>query len=361
MEKQQKNRIPKSYKRVLIVRFATLSDVAMTVPVVYSVCQAYPETHFIMVTRHVASTLFVNQPRNLTVEEVNFEEEFTGFNGTYKLYKYLDAEYNPEVMIDLHNDSTTWGLRWFFRIGNKSVKGINNGNREKKALTRRYNKRMLPLISTRERYREVFYRAGFAFNETFTSLFDENPSPSVFAEISEPKHDGERWIAIAPFAKHKEKIYPIHLMKKVLDEVAVWQGVKVFLFGRGETEQKVLDEWAGEYENVTSLATKRYGFPAELSLLSYCDVMVSMDSANMHLASLVCLPVVSVWGATHPYCGFMGWHQDPRNAVQINVLCRPCSVIGDKPCRYNDSFCLSGISPSLIISHIKNVIDDKKI
>lgn len=358
MEEQRKNRLPKQYKRVMIVRFTALSDVAMTVPVVYSVCDAYPDTNFVMVTRHVASTLFVNKPANLDVEGVNLDEEFTGLTGLYKLYKYLKAEYNPEVVIDLHDDAKTRLFGMFFKMGGAKLKKINTGNSEKRALTRRHNKRMLPLISTRERYREVFYRAGFAFNETFSSLFGETkPEPSIFAEISEAKQAGECWIAIAPFAKHKEKIYPIHLMKKVLDEVVSWQGVKVFLFGRGEAEQKVLDEWAKEYENVTSLATKRYGFPAELSLLSYCDVMVSMDSANMHLASLVCLPVVSVWGATHPYCGFMGWHQDPRNAVQINVLCRPCSVLGDKPCRYNDTFCLSGISPTLIVARIKDVIE----
>ena len=52
---------------------------------------------------------------------------------------------------------------------------------------------------------------------------------------------------------------------------------------------------------MVSLAGKRYGFPVELSLVSWLDVMVSMDSANMHLASLVRTPVVRVWGATHPY------------------------------------------------------------
>ena len=54
----------------------------------------------------------------------------------------------------------------------------------------------------------------------------------------------------------------------------------------------------------------------ELNLMSHLDVMLSMDSANMHLASLVNIPVVSVWGATHPYAGFMVSPQNPLKAQE---------------------------------------------
>ena len=348
------------YRNVLIARFSALGDVAMTVPVVYSVCEAHPRTHFIMLTQPVASSLFVNSPANLTVIGVDVKKKYRGMKGIYRLYRDMKEQYDIDVFIDLHDVLRTWILGMFCTFGGVPVKRIDKGRSGKRALTRRYNKRMFPLISQRERYREVFYRAGFVFNETFKSLFGgKKPAPKVFAEITTPKKDGERWIAIAPFAKHPGKIYPPHLMRKVVDEVASWDGVKVFLFGGGAEEQKVLAEWDAAHENVTSLAVKRYGFPVELSLLSHCDVMVSMDSANMHLASLVCLPVVSIWGATHPYCGFMGWHQDQRDTVQLNMLCRPCSVFGNKPCRYKDFFCLNGIAPSLIITHIKDVLTRK--
>lgn len=348
------------YRNVLIARFSALGDVAMTVPVVYSVCEAHPHTRFIMLTQPVASSLFVNRPANLTVIGVDVKKKYRGVKGIYRLYSDMKEQYDIDVFIDLHDVLRTWILGMFCTFGVVPVKRIDKGRSGKRALTRRYNKRMFPLISQRERYREVFYRAGFVFNETFKSLFGgKKPEPEVFSEITTPKKDGERWIAIAPFAKHPGKIYPPHLMRKVVDEVASWDGVKVFLFGGGAEEQKVLAEWDAAHENVTSLAVKRYGFPVELSLLSHCDVMVSMDSANMHLASLVCLPVVSIWGATHPYCGFMGWHQDQRDTVQLNMLCRPCSVFGNKPCRYKDFFCLNGIAPSLIITHIKDVLTRK--
>ena len=88
--------------------------------------------------------------------------------------------------------------------------------------------------------------------------------------------------------------------------------------------------------------------------MSHLDVMVSMDSANMHLASLVAVPVVSVWGATHPCCGFLGWHQSEANVVQLSLDCRPCSIFGNKPCYRKDYACLD-IAPAVIVERVKNL------
>ncbi|MEG1765766.1 MAG: glycosyltransferase family 9 protein [Muribaculaceae bacterium] len=349
-----------NFKNVLIARFSALGDVAMTIPVVYSVCRANPETRFIMITQIVSSTLFINMPSNLVVLGVDIKDKYHGLHGLYNLSKELRAKYSIDAFVDLHDVLRTHILSLFFFIARIPVKRINKGRVGKRSLTRRRNKRMFPLISSRARYREVFYRFGFKFTELFESVFGENKADaSEFADISAPKKPNEKWIAIAPFAKHQGKVYPLTLMEKVLATLTKWDDTHVFLFGAGEQEQEILKSWVGKYPNVTSLAEKRNGFPKELALLSNIDVMVSMDSANMHLASLVKLPVVSVWGATHPYCGFMGWRQEEQNAVQLNMACRPCSVFGNKPCLTNDYFCLTGISPQMIISRIKKILDNE--
>ena len=82
--------------------------------------------------------------------------------------------------------------------------------------------------------------------------------------------------------------------------------------------------------------------------MAQLDLMISMDSANMHLASLLGVPVVSVWGSTHPYAGFYGWGQSGENAVQVELYCRPCSVFGNRACYRGDLACLQSISPVVI-------------
>lgn len=145
-------------------------------------------------------------------------------------------------------------------------------------------------------------------------------------------------------------------MEKVVAELAAMPSTKIFLFGGGDYERKILGEWASRYNGVTSLAESRHGFAVELALLSHLDTMMSMDSANMHLASLVGVRVVSVWGATHPYCGFKGFRQKEADIVQLPMTCRPCSVFGNKPCSRGDYHCLAGIPPQMIVTKVKSII-----
>ena len=86
--------------------------------------------------------------------------------------------------------------------------------------------------------------------------------------------------------------------------------------------------------------------------MSQLDVMLSMDSANMHLASLVGAPVVSIWGGTHLYAGFKGWNQKAEDCIQLDLPCRPCSVYGNKACSRGDYACMNGITPEQIIRAI---------
>jgi ADP-heptose:LPS heptosyltransferase len=84
--------------------------------------------------------------------------------------------------------------------------------------------------------------------------------------------------------------------------------------------------------------------------------MVSMDSANMHFASAVGTPVVSIWGATHPDFGFYGYGQDRANAMCANLPCQPCSAYGNKPCRFGDHRCMTAITPEMVMKKIETLI-----
>ena len=347
-------------KNVLVARFSALGDVAMTIPVMYSVCRCNPDIRFIFITKPATQSLFINAPENLVVIGLDLKEKYHGIGGLIKLFNDLRREYQFDAFADLHNVLRSHIIGTLCRIHRIPFKRINKGKANKRALTRKHNKVMLPLISSRARYREVFLGMGLPLEERFISLYGTGKGdPEKFAEITAPKQDEERWIGIAPFAMHKGKIYPIELMERVLAEISGWSNTKIFLFGGGEGERKVFASWVEKYPSTISLAEKRHGFPVELALMSHLDVMVSMDSGNMHLASIVSVPVVSVWGATHPYCGFKGWKQQETNMVQLSMDCRPCSVFGNKPCHRGDYHCLAGIPPQMIIDKVSNIINKK--
>ncbi len=348
---------PRRLRSVLIARFSALGDVAMTIPVVYSACYCYPDVTFTMVTRSSMSPIFLNPPANLNVVGIDLRK-YGNITGIYRLFRELRSKYHFEAFIDLHDVLRTKMLSFFCRLHAIPVATINKGRKGKNALTRRQNKVLLPLTSTRARYRQTFHSIGLPVESRFEGLFGENlkGNPELFSSISVPKLPGQAWVGIAPFAKHTGKIYPPAMMEQVVNHLSQTGYVKIFLFGGGPAEETTLTTWAQRYPDTISLAGKRYGFPAELALVSHLDVMITMDSANMHLASLVNTPVVSIWGATHPYCGFKGWRQKEDDIVQLPMTCRPCSVFGNKPCFRGDYHCLRGISPQQIIEHAMKYI-----
>lgn len=343
---------------VLMARFSALGDVAMTIPVVYSACRCYPDVSFVMLTRPALTGIFINPPKNLRVVGADVKHEYKGVLGLRRLASEMRREFRPDAFLDLHNVLRTNVIGLFLGLHGVRKYTLQKARARRRALTRRRNKVMLPMISQRARYREVFFQAGIAVNENFNGLYGgRGQAPvSAFACITQPKTSAdEKWVGIAPFAAHQGKIYPPELMEEVLDRLIAEgpEQLRVFLFGGGGREAEILSTWAGKYpDKVCSLAGKKYGFPAEIALLNHLDAMVAMDSANMHFASLAQTPTLSIWGATHPYCGFKAWRQSDKDAIQLPLSCRPCSVFGSKPCHRGDYLCMTAIRPETIYKRI---------
>jgi ADP-heptose:LPS heptosyltransferase len=333
----------------LVIRLSSLGDVAILIPALYPVALKNPDDRFILVTKKPLLPLFFNKPDNLTVFPVRTKDEHRGFIGLIRTIRELRREISrckaTDIKIaDLHAVFRSIVIDFFFRLKGAKIAVINKHRKAGKSLVRRQNKHFTPLQPTFNRYRQVFEKLGYDISRlNFNGLY--------------PKENTKRetWIGIAPFAKHPGKIYPFGLMETVVRILNNRPETKIFLFG-GKEDSDLLEEWTEKYRNAVSVAG-RMSFPDELSLMNRLNVMLSMDSANMHLASLVNTPVVSVWGATHPHAGFYGYNQNPDNAAQIDLPCRPCSIFGNKPCRMGNYACLTGISPQTVVDKIGEQIE----
>lgn len=340
--------------RILIIRFSAIGDVAMTIPVIHSLAVQYPQHEITVLSRAVLQPLFQGLPGNVRFVSADLKGSHKGFGGLNRLYGEL-KRMHFDYVADFHGVLRARFLRFRFWLTGVRVASISKGREGKRKLVRRRHKVLEMQESSFQRYADVLAQLGFPVALNFTSIYGEGKGD--FSQISSVAgFKGEtRWIGIAPFAKHTGKIYPLELQEQVIAHFASDPTVKVFLFGGGKEEQAVFDGWVLKYPSIVSMIGK-LNMNTELNLMSHLDVMLSMDSANMHLASLVNIPVVSVWGATHPYAGFMGWNQLPENAVQrLDLSCRPCSVYGQKPCFRGDYACLQGMKPGEVIEKIEAI------
>ncbi|MEG1563891.1 MAG: glycosyltransferase family 9 protein [Bacteroides sp.] len=340
--------------RILVIRFSALGDVAMTVPVIHSLAVQYPQHEIVVLSRAMLQPLFQGLPANVSFRSADLSGMHKGITGLNKLYAELKS-LHFDYVADFHNVLRTRYLRLRFLLSGTPVASICKGRAGKQRLVRRWHKVLAMQESSFQRYAGVLSAIGLPVSIKFASIYGEKKgSFAEIASVAGEKGD-TKWIGIAPFAKHQGKIYPLNLQEQVVAHFAADPAVKVFLFGGGKEEKAVFDCWAAKYPSVLSLIGL-LNLSTELNLMSHLDVMLSMDSANMHLASLVGIPVVSIWGATHPYAGFMGWKQLSENTVQQELPCRPCSVYGQKSCFLGDYRCLYGITPTQVIQKIERVI-----
>ena len=319
----------------------------MTIPLLYSLAEAYPDKQFILVSRERFGRFLVNAPANLLFEGVNLDD-YKGLAGLYRLKKRL-MKYRPDAIADLHDVLRTKILRFYLALSGVRCASQQKGRAEKRALVRPGGQKR-QLKSTFERYREVFVELGLDFTPDFVSLYGTGKGDLAMLGDVVPAKGDDKWVGIAPFARHGGKIYPAERLEKVVALLSAQPSLKLFCFGNGKEEEAVVNAWCAKYPNVFSFIGKS-DFSGELALISNLDLMLSMDSANMHIASLVNTPVVSVWGATSPLAGFLGWRQQSDDCVQLPLECRPCSVFGDKPCRSGGYRCMQ-IEPQMVVDKI---------
>lgn len=326
-----------------------MGDVAMCVPVLRALLNAHPELRLTMLSDARWAPLFTDLP-GLTFVGVELKGRHRGLLGLFRLFRELRQFPSIQAVADLHGVLRTYVLGGLFAFSGIPLQRIDKGRAAKRKLVARYHKIRQPLRSGVERYADVFRKLGLDFPAT--SLKAARPEKSTVASASRPL------IGVAPFAKHAEKAYPPERMRQVVARLAQ-QGYRIYLFGAAGVEAKQLAEWSSKLgDDVISLAGTM-SLKQELEQLATLDLMVSMDSANMHLASLLGVPVVSVWGPTHPFAGFYGWNQDPRGEVSLPLDCRPCSVYGNKPCFRGDHACMTGIEPEKILEKIEEVLSRK--
>lgn len=315
-------------KHILVFRLSAMGDVAMTIPVLRAVTAQNPDVRITVVSREFFKPFFEGIER-VDFFSVDLKERHKGFFGLIRLYNDLD-KLSLNMVADLHNVLRSKIVRTFFWLSGKKTAFLDKGRNEKKALTREKNKVFKPLKPMHQRYADVFQQLGIKVDLTKIPF----PEKAVLSEkiTSITGEKSEKWIGIAPFAQYQSKVYPLDLMQEVINKLSENPENKIFLFGGGKTETEQLEILKKSHENVIVVAGK-LSFTDELKLISNLNVMLSMDSGNAHIASMYGVKTIVLFGATHPFAGFMPFGQPLENALVPDLEKYPklpTSVYGNK-------------------------------
>ena len=320
---------------LLLLRFSALGDVAMTVPVIRCLYKSQPNLKITFVSRPYFEPLFA-EFENFNFYPLDIGDRHKGLKGIWTLFKELKKTPFSGVA-DLHGVLRTYLLSFLFSTTFFRVKQINKGRIEKHKLTREKNKKFQPLTPTIFRYADVFRKLGFSINIEDHEFPDKNPIPENFTNLC--NETDKKWIGIAPFASYSGKTYPLDLMQQVI--AYLQKDYQIFLFGAGQNEIKKLEVWEKAYTNVVNTSGNT-SLLDQIQLMPYLDLMISMDSANGHLAANAGTPVLSLWGLTHPFSGFVPFNQPIEQSLTLDrkkYPLVPTSVYGNViPSGYENAF-----------------------
>jgi len=344
--------LSKKIKHIAVIRLSAMGDVAMTVPVIKAFVLQNPDVKITFVSRPFFKPFFDGIP-NINFFGVDLKKRHKGFFGLLRLFSDL-KQLDVDAVADLHNVLRSKIVRNLFALSGKKVAFTDKGRAGKKALTRSQNKVFKSLKMMVERHIETFQKLGFPIDLSHPKFVDKAVlSPDVL-KLSGEKNN-LKWIGIAPFAQYDSKVYPQDLMQTVIDELAKNNTYKIFLFGGGNKEIEILNAFASDKQNVINAAGK-ISFQEELQLISNLDIMLSMDSGNAHIAAMLGIRTITLWGATHPYAGFSAFNQPFENCLvsdrkQYPLL--PTSVYGNKKVEgYEDA--MRTILPETVIEKIES-------
>ena len=334
-------------KNILVIRLSAMGDVAMVVPILSALNKKYPNLKITVLTRKFFIPFFRDLP-NITVVYAEVKGKHKGVLGLYKLSKEL-RKLKIDAVADLHNVLRSNILKCFL-IGKKVVQ-IDKGRAEKKALVS--GEIFQQLKTTHQRYADVFEALGYPIdlkNPSFSKPKQLNSKCINLLGVKE-----EKWIGIAPFAAHQGKMYPLNLMLEIIALLS--KNYQVILFGGGQKEIDILNDFENDFSNVVTIAGK-LSLDEELDVISNLDVMLSMDSGNAHLAAMLGTKVITIWGVTHPYAGFMPFNQPEHFSLladrnQYPKI--PTSIYGNKyPEIYKEAS--GSISPEKVVNKIKSIL-----
>ena len=336
---------------ILVIRLSAMGDVAMTVPVLRAFSLQYPNVKITVVSRPFFKPFF-DDIENITFFPIDLKERHQGFLGLLRLFSDL-RKLNIDAVADLHNVLRSKIITILFALNGKKVAALDKGRKDKKALTKLAIKTISPTKTMFDRHCETFEKLGFPLHLE-TPVF---PEKAILSEeiIKITGKKQENWIGIAPFAQYESKVYPTDLMQQVIDELAENGPNKILLFGGGSKEIKKLNQLKNNHKNVIVLAGKT-NLKAELDIISNLNIMLSMDSGNAHIAAMLGVKVITLWGATHPFAGFQPFHQPDDFSLtsdnkQYPFL--PTSVYGNKKLNGYENV-MRTILPSQVIEKINS-------
>ncbi len=327
-------------KKVLIIRFSSLGDVILSLPVASAIKQNDSDTVVDFVTRAEYAPIFDQFPAVDTAY---------AFDGNMRLLLKELKKRKYDTVIDLQKNPRS--LIFTVGINPKTVVSYPKRRLRRELIIRRPKLKFnightvdaYLVALKRLKVKPISRRPRVELEEDIVKYGEDFVNNTGFSG---------KIIGLCPGSKHYEKRW---LKYRELAELLIDDGDKNIIVFSGSS-----DEFDSNLNISSEKLVAAHNLKIDLvaGLMSKCDLIVTNDSGLMHLAVSLSAPVVAIFGPTHPSLGFAPLGDKDR-VICDNVECSPCSLHGEKKCRMIQKYCFEKISPQRIKEEVDSVLYEK--
>lgn len=334
--------------KILIIQTAFLGDVILTTGMVRSVSQTFPQAIIDILTIPETKEIFkYNTYINLVLifNKRNKAKKHLSFFNTIRYIRKNNYNAAISVQGSLSSSLIMYLAGIPVRVGFDRQRLLTHPVPLEKHLhaSTRHLKLLTPF--TEKKFPQQ--------TELFWSASEEKLSNSI---INQYKKNGKYLIGIVPGSVWKNKRWPqdyyIELIKSLREYPCSF-----FLIG-GLSDYTLCEQ----IEKMTRTNSKNYAGKLSIlesaALISKLDLMITNDSAPLHIANAVKTDVIAIFGPTVKDFGFYPFRKNDK-LLEVDLYCRPCGKHGGNRCPEGHFRCMLNIKPKIVAQEIINYIDKK--
>ena len=330
-------------RKFLIVRFSSLGDIILTSPFVLNLKINFPDSAVFYLTKEKFKPLVATFDG---VDEIVTLGENVSTGGYYKLLNDLDRE-NFDTLVDLHGNFRSW-------LAGKMITADRKVTYPKRRLER------LRLVRKKQIPRQWPHTIDL-YNDGIEQLGGRTVArrPIIRADyrgkIEAVDFSGnDNCVFVAPGAAHPAKQWGIERFAEVALKLYEKNNCRIIwsVLGGDKGRSGLQDKIPfGDFIELADCPVEKLR-----DIIARCRLTLANDSGLAHLSSAVAVPVLAVFGPTHPALGFAPRGMYDR-VIEVDEFCRPCSLHGKKPCYREERFCMNRIGTDTVYDAALEILE----
>ncbi len=335
------------HPRILLVRFSSLGDLVLLTALVDGIADVFPAHELHLATKGQYRELFDS---NQHVAKIHALPSDARFGDLIKLRSELAAE-RFDIIIDAHNVIRskflyrTLSARRKVQLGKDQVRKLS--------LIRAGKDLYEETVPMKDRYLGLIAKLGAGIPDVPTRL-DPPPEAEAVADalFDESGLTGRRVVALAPGARWSTKRWPSRGFADITSSMSD-SGLGVLVIGT-RSEQEICRITAHTEDSLDVCG--RLSLMETAAVLKRASVLVTNDSAPLHIAEAVGTPVVALFGPTVRQFGYFPLNENSV-VLEKDLDCRPCSRNGARQCHIENRDCLDTIDSSEVLEAVRQVLE----